>query len=85
MKGGMKVGGMTTEEVRDAVKDRLFIGKKVKVIRRVFAGNKKAAVEKETGAVIGMYPYIFTVDFGRHKESFRYSQFYENGTEVVRL
>lgn len=40
---------------------------------------------QENRVVTGLYPFVFTVDFGKYTESFRYGQFFEKGSEVVRV
>lgn len=86
MKGGMKRSGATLEEMKQALEGKLYIGKKIKKIvcfRESSTGPMQK--DKKTGTVTGMYPFVFTVDFGKYTESFRYGQFFEEGSEVVRL
>ena len=66
--------------------DILIEGKKIKKIvcfRESSTGPMQK--DKKTGTVTGMYPFVFTVDFGKYTESFRYGQFFEEGSEVVKL
>ena len=86
MKGGMKRSGATLEEMKQALEGKLYIGKKIKKIvcfRESSTGQMQK--DKKTGTVTGMYPFVFTVDFGKYTESFRYGQFFEEGSEVVKL
>lgn len=86
MKGGMKRSGATLEEMKQASEGKLYIGKKIKKIvcfRESSTGPMQK--DKKTGTVTGMYPFVFTVDFGKYTESFRYGQFFEEGSEVVKL
>lgn len=86
MKGGMKRSGATLEEMKRALEGKLYIGKKIKKIvcfRESSTGPMQK--DKKTGTVTGMYPFVFTVDFGKYTESFRYGQFFEEGSEVVKL
>ena len=86
MKGGMKRSGSTLEEMKQALEGKLYIGKKIKKIvcfRESSTGPMQK--DKKTGTVTGMYPFVFTVDFGKYTESFRYGQFFEEGSEVVKL
>ena len=86
MKGGMKRSGATLEEMKQALEGKLDIGKKIKKIvcfRESSTGPMQK--DKKTGTVTGMYPFVFTVDFGKYTESFRYGQFFEEGSEVVKL
>lgn len=86
MRGGMKRGGATLEEMKQALEGKLYIGKKIKKIvcfRESSTGPMQK--DKKTGTVTGMYPFVFTVDFGKYTESFRYGQFFEEGSEKVRL
>lgn len=86
MKGGMKRSGATLEEMKQALEGKLYIGKKIKKIvcfRESSTGLMQK--DKKTGTVTGMYPFVFTVDFGKYTESFRYGQFFEEGSEVVKL
>ena len=86
MKGGMKRSGATLEEMKQALEGKLYIGKKIKKIvcfRESSTGPMQK--DKKTGTVTGMYPFVFTVEFGKYTESFRYGQFFEEGSEVVKL
>lgn len=86
MKGGMKRSGATLEEMKQALEGKLYIGKKIKKIvcfRESSTGPMQK--DKKTGTVTGMYPFVVTVDFGKYTESFRYGQFFEEGSEVVKL
>lgn len=86
MKGGVKRSGATLEEMKQALEGKLYIGKKIKKIvcfRESSTGPMQK--DKKTGTVTGMYPFVFTVDFGKYTESFRYGQFFEEGSEVVKL
>lgn len=84
-----KVGvqNMKIEQIREAAENKLFVGKKVKVIE--FGKDSHGANvlrKRRTGTVTGLYPFIFTAIFaGGYTESFRYSQFFESDGEVVRL
>lgn len=86
MRGGAKRSGATLEEMKQALEGKLYIGKKIKKIvcfRESSTGPMQK--DKKTGTVTGMYPFVFTVDFGKYTESFRYGQFFEEGSEVVKL
>lgn len=86
MRGGAKRSGATLEEMKQVLEGRLYIGKKIKKIvcfRESSTGPMQK--DKKTGTVTGMYPFVFTVDFGKYTESFRYGQFFEEGSEVVRV
>lgn len=85
MRGGMKRGGATLEEMKQALAGKLFIGKKVKVIMQTFENGHKRTDGKRSGVVTELCPYISVVDFGRYKETFRYAQVFERESEVVRL
>lgn len=84
-----KVGvqNMKIEQIREAAENKLFVGKKIKVIE--FGKDSHGANvlrKRRTGTVTGLYPHIFTVVMsGGYTESFRYSQFFESDGEVVRL
>lgn len=86
MRGGAKRSGATLEEMKQALEGKLYIGKKIKKIV-YFRESSTGPVQKnkKTGIVTGMYPFVFTVDFGKYTESFRYGQFFEKGSEVVRV
>ena len=87
MRGGMKRGGATLEEMKQALKGKLYPGKQVKVIYNS-VGKERDYLQRRrrrSGTVEALYPYIFTVDFGNHKESFRYEQLFIQSHEVVRL
>lgn len=86
MRGGAKRSGATLEGMKQALEGKLYIGKKIKKIvcfRESSTGPMQK--DKKTGTVTGMYPFVFTVDFGKYTESFRYGQFFEEGSEVVKL
>lgn len=86
MRGGMKRGGATLEEMKQALKGKLYPGKQVKVIySSVGKEGDYLQRRRKSGTVEALYPYIFTVDFGNHKESFRYEQLFIQSHEVVRL
>lgn len=86
MRGGMKRSGATLEEIKQALKGKLYVGKKIKKIAFSREGSTgPARKDKKTGVVTGLYPFMFTVDFGKYTESFRYGQFFEEGSEVVRV
>lgn len=73
MRGGMKRGGATLEEMKQALKGKLYPGKQVKVIRSsVGKEGDYLQRRRRSGTVEALYPYKFTVDFGNYKESFRY-------------
>lgn len=84
MKGGMKRSGATLEEMKQVLEGKLYVGKKIKKIT-CFRESSTGPVrkDKKTGIVTGLYPFMFTVDFGKYTESFRYGQFFEEGSEVV--
>ena len=86
MRGGAKRSGATLEGMKQALEGKLYIGKKIKKIvcfRESSTGPVRK--DKKTGIVTGLYPFMFTVDFGKYTESFRYGQFFEKGSEVVRV
>lgn len=85
MRGGMKRGGATLEEMKQALKGKLYPGKQVKVIRSSVEKEGDYLQRRKMGTVEALYPYIFTVDFGNYKESFRYEQLFIQSHEVVRL
>lgn len=86
MRGGAKRSGATLEEMKQALEGKLYIGKKIKKIVYFREGSTGPMQKnKKTGIVTGMYPFVFTVDFGKYTESFRYGQFFEEGSEVVKL
>lgn len=78
---------MKIEQIREAAENKLFIGKKIKVLE--FGKDRHGANvlrKRRTGTVTGLYPFVFTAMFaGGYTESFRYSQFFESEGEVVRL
>ena len=85
MRGGVRRGGATLEEMKQALTGKLFIDKKVKVIMQTFENGHKRTDGKRSGVVTELCPYIFVVDFGRYRETFRYAQVFERESEVVRL
>lgn len=86
MRGGAKRSGATLEEMKQALEGKLYIGKKIKKIVYFQEGSTgPVRKDKKIGVVTGLYPFMFTVDFGKYTESFRYGQFFEEGSEVVRL
>lgn len=86
MKGGMKRSGATLEEMKQALEGNLYIWKKIKKIVYFREGSTgPVRKDKKIGVVTGLYPFMFTVDFGKYTESFRYGQFFEEGSEVVRV
>lgn len=77
---------MKIEQIREEAEKKLFVGKKIKVIEFGKDSHGANVLRKRTGTVTGLYPFIFTALFaGGYTESFRYSQFFENDGEVVRL
>ena len=77
----------TEAEMKEILKDRIWIGKSVKVERYNrgkglddynFAGSRK-------GKIVALYPHIFTVQFGNVLENFRYAQFFVKDGERVKL
>ena len=86
MRGMLKPKGSTLEDFKAALEGKLYVGKKIKKIV-YFRESSTGPVQKnkKTGIVTGMYPFVFTVDFGKYTESFRYGQFFEEGSEVVKL
>ena len=78
----------TEAEMKEILKDRIWIGKSVKVERwatknaasggYIFRGSRK-------GVVVALYPHIFTVRFGNILECFRYTQFFVKDGERVKL
>lgn len=86
MKGMLKPKGSTLEDFKAALGGKLYVGKKIKKIVFFREGSTGPVQKnKKTGIVTGMYPFVFTVDFGKYTESFRYGQFFEEGSEVVKL
>lgn len=86
MRGMLKPKGSTLEDFKAALEGKLYVGKNIKKIV-CFRESSTGPVQKnkKTGIVTGMHPFVFTVDFGKYTESFRYGQFFEEGSEVVRL
>lgn len=78
-------GGKKHEETQ-ALAGKLYPGKQVKVIYNS-VGKERDYLQRRrrSGTVEALYPYIFTVDFGNYKESFRYEQLFIQSHEVVRL
>lgn len=78
----------TEAEMKEILKDKLFVGKTVR-IERWTTKSEKAGVykyrESKKGEVVALYPHIFTVRIGRILENFRYSQVFEKGGERVIL
>ena len=86
MRGMLKPKGSTPEDFKAVLEGRLYVGKKIKKIVCFREGSiGPMQKDKKTGTVTGMYPFVFTVDFGKYTESFRYGQFFEEGSEVVKL
>lgn len=82
----LKPKGSTLEDFKAALEGKLYVGKKVKKIVYFREGSTgPVRKDKKTGIVTGLYPFMFTVDFGKYTESFRYGQFFEEGSEVVKL
>lgn len=86
MKGMLKPKGSTLEDFKAALEGKLYVGKNIKKIV-YFRESSTGPVQKnkKTGIVTGMYPFVFTVDFGKYTESFRYEQIFIQGHEVVRV
>lgn len=81
-----KPKGSTLEDFKAVLEGKLYVGKKIKKI--VFSREDStgpARKDKKTGTITGLYPFVFTVDFGNYRESFRYEQFFIQGHEAVRL
>lgn len=86
VRGMLKPKGSTLEDFKAALDGKLYVGKKVKKIvcfRESSTGPMQK--DKKTGTVTGLYPFVFTVDFGKYTESFRYERFFIQGHEAVRL
>lgn len=76
----------TEERMKEVLKGRLLPGKKVKIEWYVKRDSGRAkCVQRKSGYVIALYPHIFTVKMENNIESFRYSQLFEKGAEIVRL
>nr|DAH65821.1 MAG TPA: biofilm formation stimulator [Caudoviricetes sp.] len=72
--------------MKQALEGKLYIGKKIKKIVYFREGSiGPVRKDKKIGVVTGLYPFMFTVDFGKYTESFGYGQFFEKGSEVVRV
>lgn len=86
VRGMLKPKGSTQEDFKAVLEGKLYVGKKIKKI--VFSREDSTGPvrkDKKTGTVTGLYPFVFTVDFGKYTESFRYGQLFEEGNEVVKL
>ena len=78
----------TEEQMKWLLKDKLYIGKTVKVERWATRNAQSGAykfIKSRKGEVIALYRYIFMVRFGNNRECFRYSQIFEKGVERVIL
>lgn len=86
VRGMLKPKGSSLEDFKAALEGKLYVGKNIKKIV-CFRESSTGPVQKnkKTGIVTGMYPFVFTVDFGNYRESFRYEQFFIQGHEAVRL
>lgn len=74
----------TAERLREAAWFKLKIGKKVKIEQRATTQTGERVLRKTlTGTVIGLYPYIFSVQIGERIESFRYNELF--GDEEVKV
>jgi len=80
----MDVRERTAEFLRLAADFRIEPGKRVRIERRAKTKEgKRVTREKLSGEVIALYPYIFTVQIGRHITSFRYNELLgDEGTKV---
>ena len=86
MKGMLKPKGSTLEDFKAAPEGKLYVRKNIKkIVCSRESSTGPVQKNKKTGIVTGMYPFVFTVDFGKYTESFRYGQFFEEGSEVVKL
>lgn len=85
MKGMLKPKGSTLEDFKAALGGKLYVGKKIKKIM-CFRESSTGPMQKDkkTGIVTALYPFVFTVDFGKYTESFRYGQLFEEGSEVIK-
>ena len=86
MRGMLKPKGSALEDFKAVLEGKLYVGKKIKKIVFFREGSTgPVRKDKKTGVVTGLYPFVFTVDFGKYTESFRYGQLFEEGSEVVKL
>lgn len=77
---------MTQVEIKESAGRKLYPGKRVQVTYYSLSkGYAHIPRKKKVGTVTALYPYIFTVDFGRYKESFRYDQIFIKSQEVVKV
>lgn len=80
------IRGRTIEMLREAAWFKLEAGKKVKIEHRATTQTGKRVLRsRRTGMVLALYPYIFTVQIGNQKESFRYNELFGNEEVKVRL
>ncbi len=78
----------TEEEMKEILKDKLWVGKAVKVERWAAQSEKSGSYKfrsSRKGVVVALYPHIFTVRIGNILENFRYSQCFEKNHERVKL
>lgn len=83
MEGTMKVMDRTPEGLAEAAKKMLKVGDKVKVKKYSTDSAGAFVVDRKgtrVGTVIEMSRWIFLVDFGGMRESFRYNQLFHGGS-----
>lgn len=82
MKGPMRILDRTPEGMAERAKEMMKVGDKVKV-KGYSTTREGGFVEDHNGTRIGtvieMSRWIFVVDFGGRRESFRYSQLFHTG------
>lgn len=77
---------MREEEIKAKLGGVLHIGKTVRIeYWAILKDGTYIFRRHRNGEVTGLYPHIFTARVGKHLESFRYTQFYEKGSERVKL
>ena len=83
MQGAIKITDRTPEAMAEKAKELLKVGDKVKV--KGYSATREGGFiqdRKSTriGTVIEMSRWIFLVDFGGRRESFRYAQLFHGGS-----
>lgn len=81
------MAALREEEMKAILKDKLFVGKKIRVEKwnSLDGKNRGDTREIRKGEIVALYPHIFTVRFNNILESFRYSQIFTTGGERVIL
>ncbi|WP_458397444.1 hypothetical protein [Anaerotignum sp.] len=83
MQGAIKITTRTQEAMAEMARELLKVGDKVKI--KEYATSKDGTFVlgqggARTGTVIEKSRWIFVVDFGRYRESFRYNQLFHGGS-----